>query len=569
MKFSKNKDKEAKYSSVNFQSNNTLTQNKSTKLINNAHTRSNKSIEKYISNKFKALEVEDNKKINENSQYINTSNSIYLNTVSNLQNKNKILSSYKKVNCQTESFLDDYCINNSSNSTFLNKSSSNNNLYKNSYNSYNNNIISKIQSKIEKIEINEINNKLNQNKNTTQPNSYLTTINNCKESFNKSEHNISENNFTNSTEIANLHFNLRNSGTPISQNNSDIRKSLIQIVNDTKDKAAILKELDYIYLNILQVSNPNNNYREDEMFKNNMTISMSNLMLNCDNSPEPNLLQNEQTTSKPSILQREKSTTNTDEISLNSNLLLENELLRRENSKLQMKLEEIDKKFEKILTENENLKGYVMKRTDNIKHMEDNFKKIQNELNDVKKKQIMNNYYIKSNLPKSVPKQINQMNKSQFIPKVNGVNTSNTGSTNNFSTLNSKLSKKINTKSLKKIDTTNMNNLKNSRILLQTNLDESYTSMSILSIDKLKPEDKNIYYYPRKYTTTNLNTENNTKINTLIPRIEMKKLEEDILSDSSYYGSKEPLGLGFKEMAMSIENAYEDDDAIYNLSVDE
>jgi hypothetical protein len=248
-----------------------------------------------------------------------------------------------------------------------------------------------------------------------------------------------------------------------------IKHNLIELVNQTKDKSSIIKELDSIYKNILKISLPANS--EDELFKENLmsdnNISNFNNISQVSNNISTSL-------SKPSLnlnnCNKEQSLSHSD---CNSHLHLENESLKKENVKLIKKIEEIDNKFERLIKENENLKGFVKKKTQNIKSMEEVIKKFQNELNEVKIKQNLNVYKNKQK-ELLIPRPVNKnLSKSKFL--------------NNNSICTYTKNKLMNNQSFNKSKLT-----KNS----QEDMEYLQSSFSYLSIGD--DEAKNIYYYPKK-----------------------------------------------------------------------
>jgi hypothetical protein len=430
----------------------------------------------------------------------------------------------------------------------------------------------------------------------------------------------SENNLTNNlNNISDLNVFSLESDSNFFPNESfskfqNIKKGLIELVNETKDKSQIIRELDMIYKNILKVSNPSVLSPEEEMTTNsnlNFTRCMSNFGLG-----ENNIAQNfnnisgvskdgSTSVSKPSLhngINKDPSNPSMEEqiSAANSQLQFENESLRKENDLLQSKIEEIDKKFEKILKENEELKGFVNKKAENIQTMEDVIKKFQSELNEVKKNQ-MNNLMNSagmlnplnnsgSSFSKQVPPTKNNKNKSQSKVSQSSMNMNNFNTGNNINNSFNKPASAINlyqynnnlysnlgnknialnhfnqnqtfsNKNLQKNFYSNNNqmitnsmikkypqnvqnpNIKNQNInakdkknfrmqmqmLMQNNenpIQEEtsssclQTTNSIMSIDSLRVNDKNIYYYPTKvnYGTN----QQGVMKNNLIPKINFK-----------------------------------------------
>ncbi len=266
-----------------------------------------------------------------------------------------------------------------------------------------------------------------------------------------------------------------------------IKHNLIELVNQTKDKSSIIKELDSIYKNILKISLPAN--CEDELFKEHLmydnNISNFNNISQVSNNISTSL-------SKPSLnlnnCNKEQSLSHSD---CNSHLHLENESLKKENVKLIKKIEEIDNKFERLIKENENLKGFVKKKTQNIKSMEEVIKKFQNELNEVKIKQNLNVYKNKQK-ELLIPKPVNKnLSKSKIF-------------NNNYNFTNTK-NKPTNSQSFNKSKL-----IKNS----QEDMEYLQSSLSYLSIGD--DDAKNIYYYPKKVNGEIV------KSNFSIPKIALK-----------------------------------------------
>jgi hypothetical protein len=170
-----------------------------------------------------------------------------------------------------------------------------------------------------------------------------------------------------------------------------IKSTLIEVVNETKDKYLIIRELDQIYRNILKVAHPkrevdnnlyispspvpNTNVSQNLHYLTNMEDDNIFNFTNCFVENNNNFTSSQ---SKPSLHYRDAS-------NIGESLQIENEFLKNENHNLKHKIDEIDKKFERISQENENLKGYVLKKTDNVDAMQEIIMKFQSELNEIKK----------------------------------------------------------------------------------------------------------------------------------------------------------------------------------------
>ncbi len=247
-----------------------------------------------------------------------------------------------------------------------------------------------------------------------------------------------------------------------------IKHNLIELVNQTKDKSSIIKELDSIYRNILKISLPA--YNEEDIFKEQFDNIITNNISNFNNISQ---VSNNISTSlsKPSLNfnngNKEQSLSHSD---CHSHLQMENESLKKENVKLIKKIEDIDNKFERLIKENHDLKGFVKKKTQNIKSMEEVIKKFQNELNEVKLKQNINAFKKDLNLPK--PNK-NNLNKSKLNLNSNNCSGSKIYQTNKISNNKNKL-------------------IKNSH----EDVDCLQSSLSYLSLGD--DEAKSIYYYPKK-----------------------------------------------------------------------
>lgn len=370
----------------------------------------------------------------------------------------------------------------------------------------------------------------------------------------------------------------------------NIKKGLIELVNETKDKSQIIRELDIIYKNILKVSNPSVSCPEEEITTNsnlNFTRCMSNFGVG-DNLN--NLAQNfnnisgvskdgSTSVSKPSLhngINKDPSNPSMDEqiSGQNSQIHLENESLRKENDVLQSKIMEIDKKFEKILKENEELKGFVNKKAANIQTMEYVIKQFQNELNEVKKNQMNNligssgminqinntgvNFSKQLQSSKNIKNKphskisrpgmtnINNYHSSNYINSANSFNKPATAtqiknSQKNFYPSNqavnanknivNKYPRNMQNSRIDSQNTYNKDN-KNFRSQMQifrqnndnpiqeeTSASFLQTTTSVMSIDSLRINDKNMYYYPTKVNYSS--SQQGVMKNNMIPKIKL------------------------------------------------
>jgi hypothetical protein len=318
-----------------------------------------------------------------------------------------------------------------------------------------------------------------------------------------------------------------------------IKMSLIELVNDTKDKKSILNELDNIYKNVLKVSNQiSQNNLADEDSNLNITRSMSNLGMESNyNNISQYSLGVSTSLSKPlSSINHNNSNKDLEGCTNNSNVQLENDSLREENFLLKKKIEEIDTKFERLLQQNVELKGYVKNKSENFDTMSKALKKFENELKEVKKYSANNcictsnnNIMQISNSKKKLKNNQNNNLKNKENIKVliisnkssNQINSSNISSNNsnnnlikkifNTSKNQNKLSYKCNKENIQNLTYKNtpspiphgINYLEKSSVQNDENdFQEECSNMhTIMSIENLKEDDaKQIYYYPTKFS---------------------------------------------------------------------
>jgi hypothetical protein len=129
----------------------------------------------------------------------------------------------------------------------------------------------------------------------------------------------------------------------------------VDLVNNTKDKKYILKELENVYKYVLKVTL--NSEREEEEF----SLNSRNSCKVC--SPTSSEIENE----------------------LFNNLNKENEKLKSENTELKLKLDKIDKKFEKFSSENDDLKCYMKEKSENFDEMKKVLTLLYGEVSEMKK----------------------------------------------------------------------------------------------------------------------------------------------------------------------------------------
>jgi hypothetical protein len=167
---------------------------------------------------------------------------------------------------------------------------------------------------------------------------------------------------------------------------SEIKDSIVELINKNSNKNLILKELDSIYKYVLKSNSPFVSTCEDEII--NSIVRKSNISSEC-------LSHSGSVTNNPrnSNIKCSEKDENIAE--------LENELLKKENENLRSKLDNIDKKFEKICYENNELRDYVKEKSDNLEELRDVINSFKKDLNEVKKQS--------NNL--NAPSIINQSNK--------------------------------------------------------------------------------------------------------------------------------------------------------------
>ena len=111
----------------------------------------------------------------------------------------------------------------------------------------------------------------------------------------------------------------------------------------------------------------------------------------------------------------------------NDNDTLENsESIKRENFILKNKLENIDKKFEVIYSENNELRDYIKEKSENLDDMKTILYKLMSEMNDLKKNKCDNKYSDQESLIMNTNESIDNVNyytqlnlKKPNIPKLN------------------------------------------------------------------------------------------------------------------------------------------------------
>jgi hypothetical protein len=136
---------------------------------------------------------------------------------------------------------------------------------------------------------------------------------------------------------------------------SSLKSNLMDLIKNKGNNKKLMSEIELLCKNILSqhssLTSSNNTYPNNEM----ELLDFNNYF--------------EQTNNKDNV----------------SQIKIENAQLKQENIELKTKLDLIDKKFDIIIQENENLKKFIEKKSDNFEVMQNNlvrFEKILNELKD-------------------------------------------------------------------------------------------------------------------------------------------------------------------------------------------
>jgi hypothetical protein len=264
----------------------------------------------------------------------------------------------------------------------------------------------------------------------------------------------------------------------------NIKNSIIDLLNETKDKEYIINELKAVYKNV-QISSKqkfilNEDEREPTEISDITNYAIDNL--NCSN-----VLTNTYTKShSKSILTNYSNNNNNNGV--NQSYQLEINLLKNENKLLKSKLEEISKKYKSICTENEKL----------------NKKSLNKSVSE--QKNIEKKFY--SQMQNNIDKFKNSLNKSKSNAKLGTYN-------NNYNFPPNPLPNKncpTPTPYIKIMP--HKNNIKISSPIRE----ETLLSLSVSLEGLLTEEAKNVYHLPKKFISPNIVNKQNTNI---IPKLSL------------------------------------------------
>lgn len=140
---------------------------------------------------------------------------------------------------------------------------------------------------------------------------------------------------------------------------NEIKLAIIEVVNQTKHKNAVLKELENIYKYVQKNLNSG--------FGTNTTFNYFTDM------------------DKVSIEKRNDSNRSDVSHKLKFDIINnENEKLKSENINLKTKIQNIDNKFDKLAEENNELRNYVKEKSENLEDLKHTLSQFQKELNNMK-----------------------------------------------------------------------------------------------------------------------------------------------------------------------------------------
>lgn len=165
---------------------------------------------------------------------------------------------------------------------------------------------------------------------------------------------------------------------------NEIKYSVIELLNNSRNKSLILKELENLYKYVQNSSSPVDEEESSKESKGSKELANSQF------NARKSILSSGSNTAWASVsnsvnfnAKSSKRHTSEKELQL---IDLENELLKKENDNLKSKIETIDKKFDKMCNENSELRQYVKEKSDNIEELRSVLNSFKKELNEVKKK---------------------------------------------------------------------------------------------------------------------------------------------------------------------------------------
>lgn len=203
---------------------------------------------------------------------------------------------------------------------------------------------------------------------------------------------------------------------------NEIKHSIIELLNNNRQKSTILKELENIYRYVIKVNSPIASTCDEENLNSNNSNQRKSILSSTNsfsNSVNFNVSQ----------IKSSKRNTYDKEVHLAD---FESDLIKKENENLKNKIEVIDKKFDQICTENKDLKNYIKEKTENIEDLKSYILNFQTELNEMKKQ---------NQMTASISLAQNQYNNNMLIR--DSFSSNNYNNNKNFQSPNFKISNTV------------------------------------------------------------------------------------------------------------------------------